>query len=331
MGVDAGTGGLVMAGATCDGPDLVEVFGQETAKRALEVAAAGGHNLLLYGARGAGKTMLARCLPGLLPAMTDEEAAEVAEIYRRGELEVPEGRPVRSPHFNSRVADLLGDDEPGEVELAAHGVLLLDDLDAFNRRTLRALRQPLERMAGAGGGGGGHDPDPLPVLMLATMRSCPCGHGSHPDGLCLCTPSEKRDHWRAVDNVLLDLIPIRCEVPAVEVCELRSPPGETSARVAERVAGVWSRRADREESRVNGAGRGRNLDPACQLDEPGQELLETAFRRLGLTVRDVEAVKRVARTIADLAAKEEIRAPHVAESVQYRYLSEGDRRERNQH
>jgi magnesium chelatase family protein len=306
--------------------DLIHVKGQEAAKRALEVAAAGGHSILLVGPRSAGKTMLARCLPGLLPPSTEDEAAAIAEEYRRAKLDPPEGRPLRVPHFSVRPTALVGRGEvPGEVHLARGGVLFMDDLPAFGKRSLRVLRQALEgdNLHRAGG-----DLDHRSrFLFVAAMRSCPCGHQHDCRRVCSCAPWELARYWSAVEELVLDLIHLHAEVSTVCLSTLRSRSGEESQQVAERVAAARDRQLRREgQDTWNAHLRPWALPKFCEPDPSGRKLLETAQERVGLTVREVSTILRIARTSADLAGSDKVRVPDVAEAIQYR-LDAGRQRE----
>jgi magnesium chelatase family protein len=310
-------------------PDLIEVKGHEAAKRALEIAAAGNHPILVMGSAGSGKTLLFRCLPSLLPPPTEDEAVAITEIYRRAKLDPPARRPFRAPHFSTRPLELVGRRKPGEVDLARGGVLFLDDLPAFGRRSLRALRQPLEENGRPSPSTGNGAPPPPGFLLAAAMRCCPCGHRADPRRPCSCAPWELDRYWAPVEELFLDLVHLHVEVPAVGLAEFQSRYGETSRDVAGRVFYARGRQLERAPGVLNAHLRPSALPECCQPDRNGQKLLDTAFERLGLSVRSVGIILRVARTVADLSGSEEVRATHVAEAVQYRCLSERDRRERN--
>ena len=301
-------------------PDFCHVKGQEAAKRALEVAIAGDHPILLIGPAGSGKTLLARCIPGLLPPPTKEEAAEIAETYRRAKLDPPVGRPFRSPHFSTRPLDLVGRQRPGEVDLARGGALFLDNLQAFGKRSLRALGEALE--AGGGREAGLDTRYTASFLLVAAMRPCPCRYLHDPQHDCSCAPWEVARYWRPIEEFFMDLVHLHVEVPAIGLPELRSRAGESSRDVAARVRAARERQLARSgEPTWNAFLRPWALPKWCRPDPAGQRLLDVAFERLGLSVRAVGTVLRVARTIADLSGCDDIRAPHLAEAIQYRCLS----------
>jgi len=328
-------------------PDLAEVRGQAHARRALEVAAAGGHHLLMVGPPGCGKTMLARRMPGLLPPLDDDEAIEVTCIYsaagllREGGL--LRGRPFRAPHHSISGIGLIGGGRgprPGEISLAHRGVLFLDELPEFGRATLDVLRQPIEegevritrenrtvRM-------------PARVSVVAAMNPCVCGHLGQVDRPCACTPAMVAHYRQRVSGPLLDRLDMQVAVTPVRRSDLvGGEPGESTAQVAGRVAAARARQADRLAAGGEGKGwiGGMGVGPGTtgltnamltptmirQLawpDHEGRRLLERAIRLLGLSARAHDCILRVARTIADIEGVAGVTAPHVAEAVQYRVL-----------
>jgi magnesium chelatase family protein len=308
--------------------DLADVRGQSLARRALEVAAAGGHNLLFKGPPGSGKTMLARRLPGILPPLTLQEALETTAIHSAWGAR-PQSlmtrRPFRSPHHTASQAALVGGGSiprPGEVSLAHHGVLFLDELPEFKRSVLEALRQPLEDGVIAVARVRGSVELPARFQLVAAMNPCPCGSLGDPGRACRCPPAVVLAYQRRISGPLLDRIDLHVEVPALPAADLEGPPGEASAHIAARVARARAIQAGRAEaSSPTNAG----LDPASvrtvtRLDAGGQRLLRSAMERLRLSGRSHDRLLRVARTLADLDAAEGVEASHIAEALQFRAM-----------
>jgi magnesium chelatase family protein len=327
-----GTAGLPLplssprAAASPDALDLADVAGQEGAKRALEVAAAGGHNLLMFGPPGSGKTMLARRVAGLLPPFSFEEALEATVVHSVAGLTRDRGllteRPFRAPHHTISDAGLVGGTSlprPGEISLAHRGVLFLDELPEFRRHVLEALRQPLEDGEVVLARAGRTVAYPSEVMLVAAMNPCPCGHHGGGGRRCRCTAHELVAYRRRISGPLLDRIDLHVDVPAVAPSLLGSGGAVTTAEVRERVARARGAQAARGYG-CNARLRGGSLRRHCALDEAGRRLLHAAVERLGLSARAHDKVLRVARTIADLSGAGAVRAEHVAEAVQYRAL-----------
>src|SRR5438094_2954060 len=325
-------GEALLAAAPLAAGDLADVRGQAHARRALEVAAAGGHNVLLIGPPGSGKTMLARRLPSILPPLALDEAIEVTMIHSVAGLldgrPLVTSRPVRAPHCSISDAALLGGGNPirpGEVTLAHRGVLFMDELPEFRRNALEPLRQPLEerRITVARGSGAIHYPSAF--QLVAAMNPCVCGWLGDASDRCRCTPP-MLDRYRArVSGPLLDRIDLHVEVPRVAVASLAedSPGGEPSATIRARVVAARARqqtRLARLGAAVNAHVPGREVRRLCRIDARGRRLLEAASDRLGLSARAYTRILRVARTIADLAGEDEITISHLAEAIQYRSL-----------
>ncbi len=317
-------------------PDLKDVKGQETAKRALEIAAAGGHNLLMVGPPGSGKSMLAARLPGLLPPLSPAEALEVSMIHSvAGQL--PEGkllrrRPFRDPHHSASVASLIGGGQrarPGEVSLAHGGVLFLDELPEFARGALEALRQPLESGRAVVARVNAHVAYPARVQLVAAMNPCRCGHLDDPGLACSRAPKCAVDYQSRISGPLFDRIDLHVDVPAVNPADLAlPPPAEGSAAVAERVTAARGCQAERYRAlsperpiRCNAEADGELLERAAAPDAAGRALLAEAADRLRLSARAYHRVLRVARTLADLAGGGGVGRLHIAEALAYRRVA----------
>jgi len=321
--------------APYDGTDFADVRGQEHVKRALEVAAAGGHNLLMVGPAGAGKTLLARALPSILPSMTPEEALMVTRIYSVAGLlprEVPliTQRPFRAPHHTVSQAGLVGggrQPRPGEISLAHRGVLFLDELPEFGQQTLEVLRQPLEDHIVTISRAQGSVTFPANFMLVAAMNPCPCGNYGDPIKPCVCSESTVSRYQRRISGPLLDRIDIFVEVPRIDYEKLASlAPAESSSQVRERVDRARNLQTQRFAGRP--AQCNAEMSPAdvrdfCQadLDESARSFLKLATTQLSLSARAFHRILKVARTIADLEGSPRLTTAHVAEAVQYRQRS----------
>ncbi len=307
------------------GPDMRDVRGQAQARRAMEVAAAGQHSALLVGPPGTGKSMLAQRLPGLLPPMSLDEALESAAVLSL----TPGGfkpsrwgvRPCRSPHHTASGPAMVGgggNPRPGEISLAHHGVLFLDELPEFDRKVLEVLREPLESGRITIARAAGHADFPACFQFVAAMNPCPCGYLGHPERACRCTPDQVRRYQSKISGPLLDRIDLQIEVPAQDQGEmLDGPAGESSEVVRARVLAARERQLARQ-GKPNSDLAGREIEQHCPLEPTAQALLRGAMARLAWSARSYFRVLKVARTIADLEGAEVLTAAHVGEAIQYR-------------
>ncbi|WP_249043824.1 YifB family Mg chelatase-like AAA ATPase, partial [Burkholderia latens] len=308
-------------------PDLADVVGQRGARRALEVAAAGGHHMLMVGPPGAGKSMLAARLPGLLPPLTDDEALTSAALLSASRLGFSPAqwrrRPFRAPHHSSSAAALVGGrnpPQPGEITLAHLGVLFLDELPEFDRHVLEMLREPLEAGRITISRAAQQADFPAACQLIAAMNPCPCGWHGDPSGRCRCTPDVATRYLRKLSGPLLDRIDIQIDLPALSPAELASratAPGEPSAAVAARVARARALQLDRQ-GKTNHMLSGRETDDLCRPTDDGERLLREAGERFGWSARAYFRVLKVARTIADLAGDPLPTAAQIAEAIRYR-------------
>ena len=310
--------------------DFADVKGQENVKRAMEIAAAGGHNILMVGPPGAGKSMMSKRLPGILPDMTREEMLKSTEIYSVAGLTgkdnpIIAARPFRAPHHTVSSTAISGGGtipRPGEISLAHNGVLFLDELPEFRKDVLEVLRQPLEDGEVTVSRVAGTETFPANFMLVCAMNPCKCGWYGHPSGRCRCSVNEVRAYHSRISGPLLDRIDIIVEAPALEYEELKNrAPAESSADIKRRVDAarlIQRRRFEGTDILSNSGMNTKALNTYCVLTPECEQLMHEAFDRMGLTARSYDRILRVARTIADLEGEETIGAMHIAEAIQYR-------------
>lgn len=312
--------------------DFSRVKGQAVAKRAMEIAVAGGHNIMMVGPPGSGKTMLARCVPSILPDLTFEEALEITKIHSvAGVLDHSKGiitsRPFRSPHHTATTVALTGggkDAKPGEVSLAHNGVLFLDEMPEYNRDSLETLRQPLEDGIVTVSRAIGTIEYPANFILIASMNPCPCGNYGSKDLQCSCSPSQVSRYLRKLSGPLLDRIDLKIDVDRVSFVDLKSDKlEESSEEVKKRVDKARKIQLERykdEKIYCNAKMNSRLIKKYCAIDEESEKLIETAFEKFHMSARGYNRILKVARTIADLAGSEKIEISHIAEAIAYRTI-----------
>jgi magnesium chelatase family protein len=312
--------------------DFARVKGQKVAKRAIEIAVSGGHNIIMVGPPGAGKTMIARCIPSIMPDLTFDEALEITKIHSiAGELDLNKGvvssRPFRSPHHTASTVALAGggkDAKPGEVSLASNGVLFLDELPEYSRTTLETLRQPLEDGEITVSRASGTYDYPANFMLVASMNPCPCGNYGSKSAVCTCSPTAIQNYLKKISGPLLDRIDLKIDVERVDYADLSDKKLEESSseikKRVDRARKIQTERFKGTKVHTNAKMTSKMINEYCKLDAESEELMRLAFEKYHISARGYTRILKVARTIADLAGSQNIEMNHVAEALAYRNI-----------